>query len=116
MAQQATNVMTIVSTGAGSKGRAVNWAGAQATAGQAICGIADHNFVSGEAIRVIVGVTADAVSGAAIDGSETRLVTDSQGRLIPWSTGVIVAARLIAKPGNVATAANQTVEVFPIQN
>jgi hypothetical protein len=115
MAQQATQVMTVVATGAGSKGRGVTWAGTQAGAAAAICGIADHNYVASDAVRVIVLLSADAEAGAAIDGTETRLATDTTGRLVPWTAG-IVAARLLPKPGNVATAAGQFVEVCPIQS
>lgn len=115
MAQQATLTMTVVATSNGSKGRGITWAGAQAGAGAAIVGIADTNYVTGEAVRVIVGLSADAEAGAAIDGVETRLATDATGRLIPWTAG-IVAARLVPKPGNVAAAAGQFVEVVPIQN
>jgi hypothetical protein len=115
MAQQATLVMTVVATGAGAKGRGVTWTGAQAGAAVAIVGIADHSFMIGDAVRVIVGASADAEAGAAIDGLETRLATDATGRLVPWTAG-IVAARLVPKPGNLATAAGQFVEVVPIQS
>lgn len=115
MSQQATVVMTVVATAAGLKGRGVTWTGAQAGAAAAICGIADHNYVLGDAVRVVVGASADAEAGAAIDGVETRLATDATGRLVPWTAG-IVAARLMPKTGNVATAAGQIVEVVPIQS
>ncbi len=112
--QQATQVMTIVATGNGSKGRGVTRIGAQAGAAAAIIGIADTSFVTGDALRVIVGVSADAEAGAAIDGVEARLATDATGRMVPWTAG-IVAALLVPKPGNTATAAGQPVEVIPLQ-
>lgn len=115
MAQQANLVMTVVATGSGSKGRGVTWTGTQAGAAAAICGVADHNYVTGDAVRVIFGATADVEAGAAIDGTETRLATDAQGRFVPWASGT-VAARLVPKPGNTATAAGQFVEVVPIQS
>jgi hypothetical protein len=115
MAQQATRVLTVVATGTIMKGRAVTWNGAQAGAGAAIIGIADHNAVATDALRVIAGASADAEAGAVIDGVETRLATDAQGRLIPWTAG-IVAARLLPKPGNTASAAGIFVEVVPIQS
>lgn len=115
MAQQATRVLSIVATGTITKGRAVAWNGTQAGAASPIIGIADHNAVAGDAVRVIAGATAEAEAGAVIDGVETRLATDAQGRLVPWTAGV-VAARLLPNPGNTASAAGIFVEVVPIQN
>lgn len=115
MAQQATQVQSIVAQSAGSKGQAIGWNCQVAGANAAIMGIADHDFVAGDAIRLIVGVSADALSGAAIDGTENRLMTNASGKLIPWVTGNTIAARLIIKPGNTATGADQFVEVVPIR-
>ena len=112
LSQQATIVFTVVAAGTIKGKRGVNWLGQQAVADSAIMGIADCDAVAGDALRVVQGVTAVAESGAAIDGTETRLKTDAQGRLVPWTTGVTVAARLM--PGQTATAAGQFVEVFPI--
>lgn len=116
MAQQGTSRLTIVATGTIAKGRCVNWSGAQAVANEAIVGIADHPAVLGDAVRIIPpGLTADAEAGAAINGAERRLMTDAQGRLIPWTTGNTVAARLLPKTSaNVAAAAGDFVEVAPI--
>lgn len=108
--QQATVVFTIVATGNGQQKRGITYAGTQAGAGVAIAGIADHSYVVGDAVRVIQGPTAMAEAGAVIDGTETRLVTDAQGRFIPYTTGV-VAARL--RPGQTALIAGELVEVFP---
>ena len=116
MAQQIIATQSILAQGAGSKGQAIGWNCQVAGANAAIMGIADHNFVAGDAVRVIVDVVADALSGAAIDGTESRLMTNAAGKLIPWTTGNIVAARLIVKPGNVATGADQVVEVSPIRS
>ena len=116
--QQATVVLTVVATGTIAKGRGVNWSGAQATDGttsfgQEIIGVADHAAVAGEAMRVIFGVSAMAESGAALDGSEKRLKTDAQGRFIPWTSGSVLAARLL--PGQTASAAGQLVEIVPLR-
>ena len=114
MTQQATQTLTVVVTGALiEKGRGVTWVGAQAVAGEAICGIADHRATIGDALRVITGVSADADAGAAINGVERRLATDANGRLIPWAAG-IVAARLVPKTGNTAVGLGDTVEVAPV--
>lgn len=116
--QQATYVMTIVAAGTIAKGRGVTWAATQATdgtasAGDPIIGIADHAAVAGEAVRVILGASAMAESGAALDGTENRLKTDAQGRLIPWTSGSIVAARLV--PGQTAAGAGEFPEVVPMR-
>jgi hypothetical protein len=115
MTQQGTSRLSIVATSAIAKGRCVNWNGAQAGAGEAIIGIADYPAVLGDAVRIIPpGLTADAEAGAAINGTERRLATDANGRLIPWTAG-IVAARLVPKTAaNVAGAAGDFVEVAPI--
>ncbi len=111
ISQQATQVCTIVAAGTIIAKRAIAWTGAQAGAGAAIAGIADHSGVAGDAIRVVQGATAVAEAGAAIDGSVANLVCDAQGRLIPAGSGTVVA-KLV--PGEVATAAGQYVEVFPL--
>lgn len=115
--QQATQVITVVIQGTVEKGRAIGWNAQQAGDGGgngvAIMAIADHRGTN-EAIRAIVGLTALAESGAAINGSETRLKTDAQGRFIPWTAGSVVAARLM--PGSTASGAGEFVEVVPIQS
>lgn len=113
--QIGTRTITVVPAANIAAKRGVTHAWAQATdgtssAGQLILGIADENILAGEAGRVIVGETAIAEAGAAINGSEARLKTDSLGRFIPWTTGAIVAARLV--PGQTASAAGQFVEVY----
>jgi hypothetical protein len=114
MAGQGLERLTIVATGAIAKYRCVNWAGAQAGAGEAIIGIADHAAVTGEAVRIIpIGLTGDVEAGAAITGTERRLATDANGRLITWTTG-IVAARLVPRGTNVAGALGDLIEAMPI--
>lgn len=116
--QQASVTFSIVAQGSIAKGRGVAWSGTQANdgvsaAGVPIMGIADHAAVQGEALRVVFAVSAMAESGAAIDGTENRLKTDAQGRLIPWTNGSVVAARLM--PGQTAAAAGEYVEVIPLR-
>lgn len=117
--QNASQVISLKPAAAITQKRAVSRAGAQATdgtssAGQNIIGIADENIAAGVVGRVVVGPTAMAEAGAAIDGTEPRLKTDAQGRLIPWTSSSIVAA--ILKPGQTATAAGDIVEVIPVLN
>jgi hypothetical protein len=116
MAQQTITPQTILAQGAGFKGQAIGWNCQVAGANVGIMGIADHHFVAGDAVRVLVGHVVDALSGGAIDGTESRLMTNASGKLIPWTTGNVVAARLIVKPGNIATGADQFIEVSPIRS
>jgi hypothetical protein len=109
--QIATRVYTVNPAADITAKRGVTIAVAQAGAGATIMGIADETILAGTNGRVILGETAIAEAGAAIDGTESRLKTDSSGRFIPWTTGAIVAA--ILAPGQTATAAGQFVEVFP---
>ena len=113
MASQGLDRITVVATSAIAKGRGVNWAGAQAGAGEAIVGIADHTVAPGDPVRVITtGNTADAEAGAAINGTERRLATDANGRFVPWTAG-IVAARLMPRGANTAGALGDFIEVMP---
>lgn len=117
--QVATVVRTIKLAGNVSEGRAIARNHTQAGAGTSsagvdIIGIADSAGVTGDNIKLNVGPTSFAEAGAAIDGTELRLKTDAQGRLIPWTTDSIVAA--ILKTGETATAAGQFVEVIPVVN
>jgi len=110
--QTATIVFTIHATADIEAKRFVGWNDATAAAGAAIKGVSDHKIASGENGRVIEGVGAMIETGTAIDGTETRLMSDAAGRAIPWTTGNIVAARF--KTGQVATAAGQIIEIFPV--
>jgi hypothetical protein len=117
--QNASLVISLKATAAIVQKRAVSRAGVQAndgtsSAGVNIIGIADENIAVGETGRVAIGPTAMAEAGAVINGSEARLKTDSLGRLIPWTSGSIVAA--ILKPGQTAAAAGEIVEVIPVLN
>lgn len=109
--QIATRVVTVTPTTDITAKRAVNIAHAQAGANSVILGISDETILAGTSGRVVLGETAIAEAGAAIDGVEQRLMTDSSGRLIPWTSTNVVAA--ILKPGQTATAAGQFVEVYP---
>jgi hypothetical protein len=109
--QIATRVVTIVPAADITAKRAVTMANAQAGANSVILGIADETILAGTSGRVIIGETAIAEAGAAIDGTVQRLMTDSSGRLIPWTSTNVVAA--ILRPGQTATAAGQFVEVYP---
>ena len=108
--QIATRVVSVVPSGTITRKRFVNFSWAQAGAGESILGVADEQIEPGIAGRVIVGETAIVESGAAINGSETRLMSDAQGRVIVWTTGNTIAGRLVR--GQTATAAGQFVEVY----
>lgn len=115
--QVATVVRTVHAVGAIAECRAVARNGSQATdgtssAGVNIIGFADTAAADGDNFKLNVGPTSWAEAGAAIDGTELRLKTDANGRVIPWSSGGIVAA--ILKQGQTATAAGQIVEVIPV--
>lgn len=108
--QIATRVMTVTPAAPITAKRGVTYDEAQAGANSVIMGIADENIPADSNGRVVLGESAIAETGAAIDGSESRLMTDSQGRFIPWTSGSNIAARL--RKGQTATAAGQFVEVF----
>ncbi|MEH2138564.1 hypothetical protein [Nostoc sp.] len=108
--QISTRVATVVPAADITAKRGVTFDEAQAGANAIIMGVADENIKANYAGRVVLGESAIAEAGAAIDGTETRLMTDSQGRVIPWTTGMNVAARL--KKGQLATAAGQFVEIY----
>jgi hypothetical protein len=110
--QIATRVVTVTPSANITAKRAVTMAHAQAGANSVILGIADEEILAGTSGRVVLGETAIAEAGAAINGSEQRLMTDAQGRLIPWTSTNVVAA--ILKPGQTASAAGQFVEVYPL--
>ena len=90
------------------------WDDQTAGAGVAIKGISDHQILANDNGKLNYGPTSMVEAGAAIDGTETRLMSDAQGRAIPWTTGNVVAARF--KRGQTATAAGQIIEVFPLQS
>jgi hypothetical protein len=103
--------LTIKSTGAIAKKRAVTYAGAQAGAAVAILGIADYGATAaGEYVTVDVQGTSIATSGAAV-ALGAALETDASGRLVTKSAGVTVARALEA-----ATAADQNFEVLLLSN
>jgi len=92
--------------------RGVNWAGAQAVAGEACMGVANADIEVGVNGTINLGPTVIWEVGAAIDGVENRLMTDADGRLIPWTAGSAVVAR--TWKGQTATVAGQFLEVFVV--
>ncbi len=111
MQQVGCLVITVTPAATIAAKRGVNFSAAQATAGEACIGVADTEILAGDNGRVIVGVTGIWETGAVIDGTENRLMTDATGRVIPWTAGNNVCARL--KPGVTAAAAGEFIEVFP---
>jgi hypothetical protein len=117
--QVATQVVSLTAKTPVKGKRAIDWRGLQAGANSRIMGVADTNAEIDESFLCIQGISAIVESGAAIPGVETaadangvRLMTDADGRFIPWTAGSNVAAQLV--PGQLATGAGQYVEVFPI--
>jgi surface antigen len=116
--QRATRTVTVVPAANILAKRFVTmaWAQAGANAGAAttpLLGVADENITAGLPGRVIRGETAIVEAGAAIDGEEGRLQTDSVGRVIEWASGQNVVGYLV--PGQTATAAGQFVEIYLVQ-
>ena len=110
--QTATIVFTIRAAADIEEKRFVGWDDKTALPGGAIKGVSDSRIAAGDSGKVIHGPGAMVESGAAIDGIETRLASDIQGRAVPWVSGNTVAARF--KVGQTATAAGQIIEVFPV--
>lgn len=116
--QRATRTITVVPAATITAKRFVTMAHTQAVANAGaattpLLGVADETITAGNAGRVIRGETAFVEAGAAINGAEQRLQTDSSGRAIVWTTDQNVAAYLV--PGQTATAAGQFVEVYLVQ-
>jgi hypothetical protein len=96
-----------------TKKRFVNYAATQATANQNTIGVADFGVTPGENAAVAHLGVATVTAGAVINGTETRLQTDAQGRAVPFTTGPVVA-RLF--PGQTAIAAGDEIAVILIPN
>lgn len=94
--------------------RGVTFAGEQATAGQACMGVANAKIEAGTTGKVNLGPTAIWETGAAITGTELRLMADANGRVITWTTGNAVVAKRIK--GRTAAGAGEMMEVFVIQS
>lgn len=93
--------------------RGVTFAGEQATAGQSCMGVSDAKIEAGTTGKVNLGPTAIWETGAAITGTELRLMTDAQGRVITWTTGNTPVAKRIK--GRTAAGAGEMMEVFLIR-
>ncbi len=107
--------LTVLAQGDGEEFAAVTFAGTVAQGGagnigEMVIGFADHGFKIGQAVRINYACTSIAISGAAIDGTERRLKTAANGRLIPWTAGSIVAAVLMQ--GETAAGAGEKIRVF----
>lgn len=94
MSQQNISVLTltVVASGTISAGRGVDFAGAQlATQGQKPMGLAMTAATTGQAVAVVTHGTAVAETGAAISVGDA-LIADSQGRVIPATSLLSLAA------------------------
>jgi Uncharacterized conserved protein (DUF2190) len=91
--------------------RFVGWDNRESLAGAPIRGVAPETIEPGEVGPCIKSISAIVESGAAISGTETRIVSDAQGRAIPFAGTGTVVGRLMT-PSQTATAAGQFVEVM----
>jgi hypothetical protein len=113
--QRATRTITVKPAADIIAKRAVTFDHVQASANASpILGFANENIKAGYPGLVIRGETAIAEAGAAISGTEPRLMTDSLGRLITWTANNNVVARLV--PGQIAYAAGDLIEVYHSQS
>ncbi len=112
MAATSTNtlVLSVVATAALTQFRAVNIAGAVPAAAATSLGVAQQGAAIGEACPVVALGTAIGEAGAAITAG-ALLETDSVGRFVTRSAGVIVGRALTA-----AGAAGDQIEIFLIPN
>lgn len=99
-------------TGNGVQKRFVAYSGAQATAADAVLGVAKTDFKVGAVVGAdILGVTAVEAGGPIAAG--VSIVPDAQGRAVADPmTGGNVAANSAGRSTNAVTAAGQTVFVF----
>ncbi|MBF0180719.1 MAG: DUF2190 family protein [Magnetococcales bacterium] len=107
MSQQSISVLTltVVATGAIAAGRAVGFNGATvSTQGQKPMGIAMTAATAGAALAVVTHGTAVVESGAAITLG-AALIADNQGRSIPSSGALQVAAGATAVTSSAANGA-----------
>ncbi len=105
MSQQSLAILTlsVVATGAITGARGVGFDGAQiATQGAKPMGFANYTAVDGGLLAVVTCGTAIAESGAAITLG-AALILDNQGRVIPSTGGLRVAA---GATGVTSSAAN----------
>jgi hypothetical protein len=91
--------------------RFVGWDNRECTAGAATRGVAQETIALNECGPIVKTISAIVETGAAINGTETRLVSDAQGRAIPYAgTGVVVGRLMTAN--QTAIGAGEFVEAM----
>ena len=107
MSQQNISLLslTLIANGAVVESRAIGFNGIQADSqGQKVIGIAMTAAASGEALGVVSHGTAIIESGAAVAVGDS-IITDSQGRAIPATGALTVAAGAVAVTSSAANGA-----------
>ena len=107
MSQQHIAVLTLTVTadGAVSENRAVGFDGAQATTqGQKVYGASMTDAADGEGVAIITLGTAVLETGTAINTGDS-LITDSQGRAMPATGNLELAAGAVAVTSSAANGA-----------
>jgi len=97
--------LSLTASGAVTGLRCVGFSGAQAgTQGQKVAGVARYDAASGEVFPIIASGTAVVEAGAAITVGQS-LIADSQGRAIPATGSLALAAGAIAVTSSAANGA-----------
>lgn len=107
MSQQNISVLTLtmIASGAVTENRALGFDGAQAdTQGQKVMGTAMTSALNGEALGVVTHGTAIIESGAAVAVGDS-IMSDAQGRAIPATGTLALAAGVVAVTSSAANGA-----------
>ena len=115
--QLATEVYSIIADQKIRAQRFIGWNDRECAANATCKGVSRATIEAGDTGAVIKGITAQVESGAAIDGTEMRIVSDAQGRAIPHpGTGTPAIVGRLRNKTQTATAAGQPVEVHIFVN
>lgn len=104
--------LSVLAAGVIANSRFVAPGGTQAGAGVNTLGLSRTDAVAGDRVPVDAIGTGIAQSGAAI-AANALIETDANGKAITHVSGVVVGRMA---PGEVATAADQFIEVILLQN
>ena len=95
--------------------RFVGWDFELAGTNAHVLGVSCEHIGVGENGLIALGETTVVEAGAAIDGTEQRLMSDENGRAIPWTQATDVTAAML-RPGQIAAGVGDPIEVFIIQS
>lgn len=86
---------TIVATGALTQGRCVTYAGARATAGAVVAGIAEYDAAIGDTAAIVVSaVRLPVIAGAAVTVG-SAVASDATGRLVTAADDDYIVGRAV---------------------